>query len=187
MRFAPDTNSSFLLSFYQENSFQSLTAPIGTILVRFGSQKECGINCSRFPICSLERPLFRATEFFKRRGIIVVISDFYEDPKKAVDMLKPLSYGGNDLIVFQILDPAEIDFPYDEPANFEDLETGQSMPVVPEKLRKQYAQLVQEHIAALSKLCGENRIDYALFNTAMPIDHALFKFLAMREKMSRVR
>ena len=43
---------------------------------------------------SLERPLFRATEFFKRRGIIVVISDFYEDPKKAVDMLKPLSYGG---------------------------------------------------------------------------------------------
>ena len=92
-----------------------------------------------------------------------------------------------DLIVFQILDPAEIDFPYDVPTNFEDLETGQSMPVVPDKLRKQYAQLVQEHIEALSKLCGENRIDYALFNTAKPIDHALFRFLAMREKMSRVR
>ena len=130
---------------------------------------------------------FAATEFFRRRGIIVVISDFYEDPTKAVGMLKPLSYGGNDLIVFQILDPAEIDFPYDEPTNFQDLETGQSMPVVPEKLREQYRQLVQEHIAALSKLCGESRIDYALFNTATPIDHALFKFLAMREKLSRVR
>ena len=61
------------------------------------------------------------------------------------------------------------------------------MPVVPEKLREQYRELIQEHITALSKLCGENRIDYALFNTATPIDHALFKFLAMREKLSRVR
>ena len=136
---------------------------------------------------SLERPFFRATEFFKRRGIIVVISDFYEDPKKVVDFLKPLSYGGNDLIVFQVLDPAEIDFPYDDPTSFQDLETGRKMPVVPEKFRDQYRELIQEHIAALSKLCAENRIDYALFNTATPIDHALFKFLAMREKLSRVR
>ena len=136
---------------------------------------------------SFERPLFKATEFFKRRGIIVVISDFYEDPQKLVDALKPLSYGGNDLIVFQILDQAEIDFPYDEATSFQDLETGQKMPVVPEKLREQYRQLVQEHIAALSKKCSENRIDYALFNTATPIDHALFKFLAMRHKMTKAR
>ena len=136
---------------------------------------------------SFERPLFRATEFFKRRGIIVLISDLYEDPQKAVDALKPLSYGGNDLIVFHILDQAEIDFPYDEATSFQDLETGQKMPVVPEKLREQYRQLVQEHIAALSQKCSENRIDYALFNTSTPIDHALFKFLAMRQKMIKVR
>ena len=136
---------------------------------------------------ALERPLFKATEFFKRRGIIVVISDLYEDPQKAVDALKPLSYGGNDLIVFHILDPAEIDFPYDEATSFQDLETGQKMPVVPEKLREQYRRLVQEHIAALSKQCGENRIDYTLFNTATPLDHALFKFLAIRQKMTKVR
>ena len=136
---------------------------------------------------ALERPLFKATEFFRRRGIIVVISDFYEDPQKAVDALKPLSYGGNDLIVFHILDPAEIDFPYDEATSFQDLETGQKMPVVPEKLREQYRRLVQEHIAALSQRCGENRIDYTLFNTATPLDHALFKFLAIRQKMTKVR
>ena len=136
---------------------------------------------------SFERPLFKATEFFKRRGIIVVISDFYEDPQKLVDALKPLSYGGNDLIVFHILDQAEIYFPYDEATSFQDLETGQKMPVVPEKLREQYRQLVQEHIAALSQTCSENRIDYALFNTATPIDHALFKFLAMRHKMTKAR
>ena len=136
---------------------------------------------------TLEQPLFKATEFFKRRGIIVVISDLYEDPQRVVDALKPLSYGGNDLIVFHILDPAEIDFPYNESKSFQDLETGQKMPVVPEKLREQYRQLVQEHIAALSEKCGENRIDYALFNTATPIDHALFKFLAIRHKRAKVR
>ena len=136
---------------------------------------------------SLKRPLFRATEFFRRRGILVVISDFYEEPQAVVDMLKPLRYGGNDLIVFHLLDPAEIDFPYDDATSFQDLETGRKMPVVPEKLREQYRLLVQEHTTALAKLCGENRIDYALFNTATPLDHALFKFLAMRQKLSRVR
>jgi uncharacterized protein (DUF58 family) len=136
---------------------------------------------------SFERPLFRATEFFKRRGIVVIISDFYEEPQRVVDAIKPLSHGGNDVVVFHILDPAEIDFPYDEPVSFQDLETGRKMPVVPDKLREQYRQLVQEHIAELSKKCGENRIDYALFNTATPIDHALFKFLAIRSKLKRVR
>lgn len=136
---------------------------------------------------SLAHPLFRAQEFFKRRGIVVVISDFYEEPQAAVDALKPLRYGGTDLIVFHILDPAEIEFPYDDATSFQDLETGRTMPVVPQKLRDQYRQLVQEHIAELTRLCTENRIDYALFNTATPLDHALFKFLAMREKLTRVR
>tara|TARA_Y100000588_G_C14260206_1_gene927295 strand:+ start:1536 stop:2450 length:915 start_codon:yes stop_codon:yes gene_type:complete len=136
---------------------------------------------------ALEKPLFRATEFFKRRGIVVLISDFYEDPSVVVDALKPLCFGGTDLIVFHVLDPAEIDFPYDQAVSFQDLETGRKIPVVPDKLRDQYCQLVQDHITRLSKLCGENRIDYAMFNTAMPLDGALFKFLAMREKLSRKR
>lgn len=136
---------------------------------------------------SFERPLFKATEFFKRRGILLVISDFYDEPQVVVDALKPLRYGGNDVMVFHVLDPAEIDFPYDDATSFQDLETERKMPVVPEKLREQYRQLIQEHISTLSKLCGQNRIDYALFNTAQSLDHALFQFLAMRAKLSRMR
>ena len=136
---------------------------------------------------SFARPLFKATEFFKRRGVLLVISDFYDEPQAIVDALKPFRYGGNDLLVFHVLDPAEVDFPYDDATSFQDLETGRKLPVVPEKLREQYRQLVQEHVAALSKLCGENRMDYALFNTSQPLDHALFKFLAMRHKLTRVR
>lgn len=136
---------------------------------------------------SLAQPLFKATEFFKRRGVLVVISDFYHEPAQVVDALKPLRFAGNDVIVFHVLDPAEIDFPYDAATNFEDLETGRTIPVVPEKLRDQYRQLVQEHISELSQRCSENRLDYALFNTAAPLDHALFKFLAMRQKLAKVR
>ena len=68
-----------------------------------------------------EKPLFRMTEFFKRRGILLLISDLYDEPEVIVNRLKPLSYGGNDLIVFHVLDPAEVDFPYAEAGNFRDL------------------------------------------------------------------
>jgi uncharacterized protein (DUF58 family) len=135
---------------------------------------------------SLKHPLFRATEFLKRRGLIVVISDFYEDPELVIDALKPLVYSGNDLIVFHVLDPAELYFPYDTASSFKDLENGRTVPVVPETLRTEYRQLVQKHIAELSELCSEHRIDYALFETSKPLDYALLKFLSVREKLSRV-
>ena len=90
---------------------------------------------------------------------------------------RPLRFRGHDVIVFHVLDPAEIDFPFDEAASFEDLESGDRMPVVPEALREQYRALVQAHIAALGRLFTDSRIDYALFNTSVPLDHALFHYL----------
>ena len=135
----------------------------------------------------LTRPMFLMSEFFKRRSILAVISDLYEEPQTVIDAIKPLRYAGNDVIVFHVLDPAEIDFPYDEATSFQDLETGRKIPVVPEKLREQYRLLIKEHTEAISALCTQNRIDYALFNTATPLDHALFAYLAMRHKLTKTR
>ena len=59
--------------------------------------------------------------------------------------------------------------------------------MVPDKLRDQYRELVQDHIRALTELCSQNRIDYAFLNTKAPLDHALFKYLAMRRKLTKVR
>jgi hypothetical protein len=81
----------------------------------------------------------------------------------------------------------EIDFPYEAPATFEDLETGDQIPVVPDTLSKEYRELMRQHVRALTTLCTESRIDYALFNTSVPLDHALFSFLSARERLSRVR
>ena len=88
-------------------------------------------------------PLLRLTERLVRRGIVVVISDLYDEPEAIAKAVRPLRYRGHDVIVFHVLDPAEIDFPFDEAASFEDLETGDRMPIVPAALREQYRALVQ--------------------------------------------
>jgi len=132
-------------------------------------------------------PLRKLAEHFGRRGVLVLISDLYEDPQAIIDAVSPLRFRGNDLIVFHVLDPAEIDFPYDDASAFEDLESGEQIPVVPEALAGQYRELVRAHIEALATKFSELRIDYSLLNTANPLDHALFNYLSMRERMNRVR
>jgi hypothetical protein len=136
---------------------------------------------------NLTAPLFKVAEALIRRGIIVLISDLYDEPGRVLDAVKGLRYKGNDLIVFHILDRAEIQFPYDESANYRDLESGESIPVVPDYLREQYRKLVAEHIERLTRLLGDNRIDYAMFDTSIPLDYALFNYLSNRQRITRVR
>jgi hypothetical protein len=126
-------------------------------------------------------------EHFKRRGILVLISDFYEEPEAVLEAIKPLRFLGNDLIVFHVLDPAEIDFGYDDASSFEDLESGEQVPVVPQSLAKEYRQLIAAHIESLQTKFSEHRIDYTLLNTAEPLDRALFSYLSSRERLMRVR
>jgi uncharacterized protein (DUF58 family) len=135
----------------------------------------------------LGRPLRKAGEACHRRGILVLISDLYEDPRAVLSAMANLSARGSDLIVFHVLDPAELTFPFEQPASYEDLESGERMPVVPEQARARYQELVAEHIRTLSRILGENRVDYALFDTSKPLDHALFSYLSRRERLARVR
>lgn len=132
-------------------------------------------------------PLTKVAAAIHRRGIVVLISDLYDEPSAILDAVKGLRYKGNDLIVFHVLDPAELNFPYDEAANYRDLESGEAVPIIPEYLREEYRKLVKAHVSALSKSFGDNRIDYALLDTSTPLDYALFHYLARRERMTRTR
>jgi uncharacterized protein (DUF58 family) len=132
-------------------------------------------------------PLNKMAEHFRRRGLLVLISDFYEEPDAVLDAIKPLRFLGNDLIVFHVLDPAEIEFGFEDASSFEDLESGEQVPVVPESLRAEYRQMIQAHIAALTTKFSEHRIDYTLLNTSEPLDRALFSYLSSRERLLRVR
>ena len=135
----------------------------------------------------LSAPLHKMSEHFKRRGILLLISDFYDEPDAILEAIKPLRFLGNDLIVFHVLDPQEIDFAYDEASAFQDLESGEQVPVVPESFRQQYRALIQEHINTLTSRFSEQRIDYAVLNTTEPLDRALFSYLSSRERLMRVR
>jgi hypothetical protein len=89
--------------------------------------------------------------------------------------------------MFTCLDPAEIDFPYNDPSRFMDLESGEEVPVVPEVFATQYRKMIQDHIETLRTKCSESRIDYVLLNTSKPLDEALFTYLGNRERMMRIR
>lgn len=136
---------------------------------------------------ALAGPLLKIAEGLDRRSILCLVSDLYEEPEAALRAVNDLRGNGSDVIVFHVLDPAELNFPFDRPGNFEDLESGERIPVVPDYLRGQYRELMAEHVETLSRIMGENRIDYFTFDTSKPLDYALFSYLSRREKMSRVR
>jgi len=135
----------------------------------------------------LVAPLKRLADHFGRRGIIVVISDFYAEPDEIFEAVGPLRFRGNDVILFHVLDSQEVDFSFNEPSSFEDLESGDQIPIVPAALADQYRSLVAAHIEALTTRSSQQRVDYMLLNTSQPLDFALFRFLSMRERLARTR
>jgi uncharacterized protein (DUF58 family) len=135
----------------------------------------------------LAAPLLKIAEAIRGRSIIALVSDLYEDPRAVLRAVSYLKNKGNDVIVFQVLDPAEIEFPFEGPVHFEDLESGERVPVVPELQREGYRELMREHLDDVQRLLLDNRIDYSLFNTSDPLDHALFSYLLRRAKLSRIR
>jgi uncharacterized protein (DUF58 family) len=136
---------------------------------------------------SLGEPLLQITELLGRKGILVVISDFYEEPEKVISAIGPLRARGHDVIVFHVMDPTELEFPFENPAGFEDMETGEQIPVVPGKLKEDYKRMVAEHLEALKSRFTTNRIDYTLLDTSKPLDMALFQYLLARERLSKTR
>jgi len=130
----------------------------------------------------LSQMLHVAAERVSRRGIIVVISDFYDEPEAIISALQHLRFKGNDVIVFHVLDKNETDFEFTEPVLLEDSETEEEIHVMPDILADGYRTTIREHIGRLRDGAAQNKIDYELLTTDKPLDYALFSFLAKRAK-----
>jgi hypothetical protein len=135
----------------------------------------------------LSDPLGKVAEHVRRRSMILLISDLYAEPDEIVDALENLRQRGNDVMVMHILDTAELEFPFEEVGTFEDLETGERIPLLPGRLRERYRAAIRAHISELGRRIGEHEMDYAMFDTSRPLDYALFDFLSRRERLMRVR
>ena len=118
---------------------------------------------------------------------MVVISDFYEDPEQVVNSITELKFRGNDVVTFHLLDPAELTLPFNKSIYFEDMESGEQIPVVPTRIREKYTGKVADHIDVVSKKLRAHQIDYTLLDTSMPLDFALFQYLSERQRIKRVR
>jgi len=132
-----------------------------------------------------DRPLARVANTFVRRGVLVVVSDFYDDPDEISEGLGFFRAQGHDVVAFQVLDPAEIDFPFTQASNFQDLETRQILPVNAEKYAAAYRERILSHIDRLGRLFGKHGVDHVLLNTAEPLDEALYAYLLFRRKVVR--
>jgi uncharacterized protein (DUF58 family) len=122
-----------------------------------------------------------------RPGMIVLVSDCYEDPVELRRVLGGLRAQGHDVLVFHIMDAAERDLPWSSPGNFEDAETGARMPLRPDELRTEYRKLIDDHHHALVREFSLAGIDYALIETDKPLDESLGTFLDRRLMGSRAR
>ncbi len=130
----------------------------------------------------LSAMLHQAAERITRRGIIIVISDFYDEPEAITEALQHLRFKGNDVIVFQVMDKNELEFDFIEPVLLEDSETEEQIHVLPDVLGDGYRETMRNHLEAVKESCTSNKIDYELLTTDKPLDHALFSFLAKRAR-----
>jgi uncharacterized protein (DUF58 family) len=132
---------------------------------------------------ALSAQLHRMAELLTRRGIVVLISDLYDEPERVMEGLEHLRFRGNDVIVFQVMDPQELDFEFIEPVVLEDSETEEQLHVLPDIVRDEYLRAMQAHIEALKDGAARNRIDYELLRTNEPLDAALFSYLGRRSQV----
>lgn len=133
----------------------------------------------------LAAPLEQVARTAKKRGLVVLLSDLLAPVEMLDKHLGYLRSRGHDIAVIRILDPAELEFPFQEPALFHDVETGRQLYVDPEIARKQYQERLQQHAQALSRTAADLGIDLYDLSSDQPLDLVLFDVLKSRMRRGR--
>jgi uncharacterized protein (DUF58 family) len=128
------------------------------------------------------KPLHQLADSLTKRGMVVLISDLLDDPDAVVGGLKHFQFRGTDVIVFHVLDPDEIDFPFDRATRFEDLETSDEVTALPRTVRSHYLREIRSLIEHYRRQLGVSGIDYQLLRTDQPLELALMSYLSTRAR-----
>jgi uncharacterized protein (DUF58 family) len=127
------------------------------------------------------KPIDHLRQFLRRRGMVVIISDFFGDPEHIVRTVEPLRFHGNEVVLFHVLDPQEVQPSFREPTLLIDLETGERMEVTPDYARVEYRARMQAHLDDLRARARGAGIDYFLLQTNRPLDAMLREYLTLRQ------
>jgi len=117
------------------------------------------------------------------RGLIVLVSDLVMDPDELVYGLKHFRHNGHEVLVFHVLDPAELEFDYSADTRFVDMETGRAVTTQPRHIRGEYLSMLNERHSSLVHAMHDMSIDYARFTTDVPFDRALSEYLVKRKRL----
>jgi uncharacterized protein (DUF58 family) len=131
---------------------------------------------------NLSRPIERFREFEKGRGLVAVISDFYCEPEALLKGVRPLAYQGQDVVLFQLLDPEELKPELRESALLEDMESGDAIEVSPSFMRARYREKIDAHISDLKREAIGAGADHELVDVTHPLDEALRSYLLFRQR-----
>jgi len=127
--------------------------------------------------------LHELAERVKRRGLVILCSDLMDHPDEVLKGLQHFRHRHHEVIVFHILDPDEIEFPYTDTATFVDLETGERLTTEPWEIARRYREKLEAWTGYYRRQCREQRIDYVPIDTRTPFDQALLKYLEKRVRL----
>jgi uncharacterized protein (DUF58 family) len=127
--------------------------------------------------------LHRIAERIKRRGLVVIFSDLFDDQDDVLAALKHFRYNRNEVIVMQVLDPSERSFAFGRDAVFRDMETNEKMTTQPYHIQHAYRSEMRKFLERYKRECREQAVDYVLLDTATPFDTALFQYLSKRKRL----
>ena len=128
------------------------------------------------------KPLHDLAEGIKKRGLIVLISDLFDEPDQILSGLQHFKFLGNDVIVFHIADPAELEFPFDRLTEFIDPETDEHILTAPGQVRQEYLAEMNAFYDIYRQGCADLRVDYKLLDTSTPLELALSEYLFQRSR-----
>lgn len=131
---------------------------------------------------NLERSLRTVAERHRKRGFVVLISDLLTDLRRIERALQHFRFTGHNVLVFQVLDPQEIEFEFKDVVELLEVESGAKMLIDAKAARVQYRKNFQAHQAELRRICGLLQVDYAVLRTDAPLDTALFHYLSARSR-----
>ena len=131
---------------------------------------------------SYARPFEKFREQISRRGLVVVISDFYCDAESLLAGVRPLAWQGQDVVLFHVLDKRELQPDFDSNVLLEDMETGEAVEVAPTFMKEEYPQRIREHIDTIAKAAAGSGADHVLVGTDDSLDEALRNYLLFRQR-----
>ena len=137
-------------------------------------------------VTSLAKPFHDLAEMIKRRGLIIIISDLYDDESEVIRAIQHFRHKKHGIILFHVFDAAELEFPFRKLTQFVDLETNERYQVDPKAVREAYLAELRAFIDRHKKACSDADIEYVLVDTSVPYEFLLRSYLARRQYMRQV-